>query len=158
MYIDDCLINEFVCEDIINFYDSSQYLYAFSVYSRRKGARTEPRMVERKVAQMVDIFSIAVRSKLLFLLSVQQFVPAYASRAHITPGAQIFSVYAISSSAQIESANLFLLFSTGYTTPLLVSSPLPLLFLSVIAFFYEKALFSLPRVNASSTRAFDSSM
>lgn len=73
------LINESVCKDIINFYDSSQYLYAFGVYSRRKSARTKPRMVERKVAQMVDIFSIAVGWKLLLLFTVQQFVHWCAS-------------------------------------------------------------------------------
>lgn len=50
-------------------------------------------MVERKETQMVDIFSIAVGWKLLFLLAVQQFVPAYASRAHINAwGPDIFSI------------------------------------------------------------------
>lgn len=94
------LINESACGDIINFYDSSRYLCAFGVYSRHKGARTKPRMVERKVAQTVDIFSTAVGWKLLFLLAVQQFVLAYASRTHINARSpDIFSIHDIAQRA-----------------------------------------------------------
>jgi len=87
------LINESACaEIIINVYDFSQYLYAFGVYLRRKSVRTKFRILERKVAQIVDIFS-TVGWKLLFLFVVQQFVPAYASCAHINAcSSDIFSI------------------------------------------------------------------
>lgn len=48
-------------------------------------------MVERKVAQMVDIFSIAVGRKLLFLLAVQQFRVRVA-RTHNARTPDIFSI------------------------------------------------------------------
>lgn len=153
------LINESACGGVINFYDSSQYLYfILGVYTRRKGARMKPRMVERKVAQIVDIFNIAVGWKLLFLLVVQQFVLAYASRTHINArGPDIFSIRDIAQRAnriRKSSPSLFVAcWVYIYIYSCHLYSFLRPFYFSPWLYFLMRKCFLLPRVIASSIRA-----
>lgn len=69
--------------------------------TRKNDNARDPRMAERKVARMVDIFNIAVGWKLLFRPPYNNRAHAYVrvcvcvTHTHKRPGALIFSVYAI---------------------------------------------------------------
>lgn len=117
-------------------------------------------MVERKVAQMVDIFNIAIGWKLLFPLVVQQFVLAYASRTHINARSpDIFSIRDIAQCANRirKSFPSFFVACWVYIYIYIYSCRLYsffcLLYFSPWLYFLMRKCFLLPRVIASSIRA-----
>lgn len=127
MFIVGNLISEVRLGGVINFRDSSQCLCAFGVYSGRGRTTTrEPWTAERKVARMVDIFSIAIGWKLLFrpLYNNRARMCVCVTHTHKRSGLGYFQY--TPPSAQIESANPLTLFSSPaayvYASPPPVSS------------------------------------
>lgn len=153
------LINESACGGIINSYDSSRYLYASGVYSRRKGSRTKPWMIERKVAQWWTYSASPLGGN---CFSFSQYnnscLRMRIAHTHKCPEPDIFSIRDIAQRANRIRKSFSSLFVARWwhirvTSTLLVSSLL--LFLSVIVFSLRKC-FPLRHVNASLIRLVNS--